>query len=122
MNVNTNMNTSTKWIFKNNYYYTWNGLIGKYGAFLYTNTNTNTNNEIITEEIDLNNIGEITKCLDTFEYSHINDCTGISETIIDLPNISKGSKFGWDDKANCWVYFEKNSIKPSYFAKKITSV
>jgi hypothetical protein len=118
MNVNTNMNTSIKWIYKNNNYYTWNVSIGKYGAFQYKNAN----DEIMTEEITLNNIGEITKCLETFEYSYIDDCIGISETTIDLPNIAKGSKFGWDDKANCWVYFENNSIKPSYFAKKITSV
>jgi hypothetical protein len=56
------------------------------------------------------------------EYSHINDCTGISETTVDLPNISKGSKFGWDDKAYCWTYFEINSTKPSYYAKKISNV
>ena len=118
MNMNTNMNSYLKWIYKNNNYYTWDVSIGKFGAFQYKNSN----NEIITEEIKLENIGEITKCLDTFEYSHINDCIGINETTIELPNIPIGSKFGWDDKAYCWVYFKINSIKPSYFAKKITSV
>lgn len=110
------MNTSLKWVYHNNYYYTWDVSIGKYGAFQYKN------NEIITEEINLDNIGEITNCLENFEYSHINDCIGVSETTIELPNIPKGSKFGWDHIANCWVYFKNNSIKPSYFAKKIAAV
>ena len=118
MNTNTTMNTSLKWVFHNNIYYTWDVSIGKYGGFQYKNSN----DEITTEEIKLENISEIFECLETFEYSHINDCIGISETTIDLPNIPKGSKFGWDHNANCWVYFNNNSIKPSYYAKKLTSV
>ena len=114
----TNMNTSKKWVYKNNYYYTWDVSIGKYGGFHYKNTN----NETSIEEIKLENIGEITKCIDTIDYSHINDCIGISETTIELPNIPIGSKFGWDDKACCWVYFQINSVNPSYFAKKISTV
>ena len=109
------MNTEPKWIYKNKEYYTWDISIGELGGFKYKNSN----NEIKIEEIKLNNIGEITKCLETFEYSHINDCIGISETTIDLPNIPICTKFGWDDKAYCWVYFENNKIKPSYFAKKL---
>jgi|694.fasta_scaffold13480_5 hypothetical protein len=112
------MNTSLKWIYKNNNYYTWDVSIGKYGAFHYKNSN----NEIITEEITLDNIGPITTCLETFEYSHINDCIGISETTVELSNIPIGSKFGWDDKAYCWVYYLTNSLKPSFFAKRISSV
>lgn len=114
--METTMNTSQKWVYKNNGYYTWDISIGKFGGFQYKNSN----NEIITEEIELNNIGDISNCIDTIEYSHINDCIGISETTIDLPNIPKGSKFGWDDKAYCWTYFQINSIKPSFYAKKIT--
>lgn len=109
------MNISQKWVFRNNFYYTWDVSIGEYGGFTYKNND----NKITVEEIKLINIGDITKCLETFEYSNIEDCLGISETTIDLPNIPKGSKFGWDDKAFCWVYFEKAFIKPSYFAKKI---
>ena len=109
------MNTSEKWVYKNDYFYTWDISIGKFGGFKYKNSNQ----ESSIEEIKLENIGEITKCLDTFEYSHIND---ISETTIDLPNVKKGSKFGWDHKAYCWVYFETNKLYPSYFAKKISTV
>lgn len=111
------MNTSLKWIFENNSYYTWDSSIGNFGGFLYKNSN----NEITEQQITLENIGEITKCIDTLEYSHINDCIGISNTSITLPNIPIGSKYGWDPKTNCWIYFQNNEIKPSYFAKKISS-
>ena len=50
------MNTSLEWIKDNdNTYYTWDATIGKYGGFYHKNSN----NELTTEEITLNNIGDI---------------------------------------------------------------
>jgi hypothetical protein len=113
------MNTSSTWVkTANNAYYTWDVSIGKFGGFYYKNSN----NEITTEEITLENIGDITECIPTLEYSHINDCIGISITTVELPNIPIGSKFGWDSVTNCWVYFFNNHLKPSYYAKKLERV
>ena len=98
-----------------NSYYTWNSSIGKYGGFNYKNQN----NEIITEEITLNNIGEISKCLPSVIYSHVNNCIGISNTTVDLiPEIPKGSKFGWDSNNIAWVYYIDNDVYPTYYEKK----
>lgn len=111
------MNTSLEWIKDNdNTYYTWDATIGKYGGFYHKNSN----NELTTEEITLNNIGDITKCSPSVIYSHINSCVGVSNTTIDLiPEIPKGSKFGWDINNLCWVYYNNNEVYPSYYAKKM---
>jgi hypothetical protein len=114
------MNTSLKWVKYNDNndseLYTWDATIGKYGAFMYKNSN----NETRTEEIELNNIGEIKECINDINYLHINDCVGISETTIDLiDDIPKGSKFGWDNKNFCWVYYLNNKVEPSYYSKKM---
>jgi len=110
-------NSSTKWI-KNNddTYYTWDASIGKYGGFHHKNSK----NELKTEEITLNNIGEISKCVSTVIYSHVNNCIGISNTTVDLiPEIPKGSKFGWDSNNIAWVYYIDNDVYPTYYAKKM---
>lgn len=114
------MNTSSIWIKDNNNnkgLYTWDSSIGNYGGFIYNN-----NNNLINEEIKLENIGEIQECLSTVQYSHINNCIGLNYTTINLNNIPKGSKYGWDSKNNCWIYYLNNNIKPSYYAKKIELV
>jgi hypothetical protein len=113
------MNTSLKWVKYNDNndseLYTWDATIGNYGAFMYKNSN----NETRTEEIELNNIGEIKECINDINYLHINDCVGISETTIDLiDDIPKGTKFGWDNKNFCWVYYLNNKVEPSYYCKK----
>jgi hypothetical protein len=110
-------NSSTEWI-KNNddTYYTWDASIGKYGGFHHKYSN----NELKTEEITLNNIGEISKCVSTVIYSHVNNCIGVSNTTVDLiPEIPKGSKFGWDSNNIAWVYYIDNDVYPSYYAKKM---
>ena len=112
------MNISPICVKENMEYYTWDSSIGKYGGFFYKNSN----NEKTNFEIELYNIGEIQECLNNQDYSHINDCIGISNTTIDLNNIPKGSKYGWDKKNYCWVYYKNNEIYPSYFSKKIESV
>lgn len=114
------MNTSPVWIkdnINNKGLYTWDSSIGNYGGFIYNNSNN-----IVNEEIKLENIGEIQECLSNIEYPHINECIGISNTTIDLNYIPKNSKYGWDYKNNCWVYYLNNNIKPSYFAKKLENV
>ena len=94
----------------------WDATIGKYGGFNYKIEN----DKITTEEIKLENIGEITKCRPTVIYSHINNCIGVNNTTIDLsPEIPKGSKYGWDNDNLCWVYYINNDVYPSYYAKKI---
>ena len=110
-------NSSTEWI-KNNddTYYTWDASIGKYGGFHHKYSN----NELKTEEITLNNIGEISKCVSTVIYSHVNNCIGVSNTTVDLiPEIPKGSKFGWDSNNIAWVYYIDNDVYPTYYAKKM---
>jgi tetratricopeptide (TPR) repeat protein len=68
----------------------------------------------------LNNIGEIKECINDINYLHINDCVGISETTIDLiDDIPKGTKFGWDNKNFCWVYYLNNNVEPTYYSKKM---
>ena len=109
-----------EWINNNdNTYYTWDASIGKYGGFHHKNLQ----NAVITQEIDLDNIGEIKKCIATIIYSHVNNCIGISNTTIDLiPEIPKGSRFGWDSNNLSWVYYIDNDVYPSYYAKKIENV
>lgn len=103
--------------------YTWNANIGKYGGFNFKNYKNETN-EIITEFIELENIGKITPCKNTIIYSHINNCIGVSNTTIDLEisDIPKGSKYGWDNDNLCWVYYKKDDVYPSYYAKKIETI
>jgi hypothetical protein len=109
------MNTEPKWVnTPNNSRYTWCADLGTCGGFI----EKNSNGETLFTTITINNIGEITPCLTTVEYSHINDCIGVSETTLELPNIPIGSKYGWDSKAYCWVYYMINSVMPSYFAKR----
>jgi hypothetical protein len=109
------MNTSYKWVnAENNSKYTWDYTIGgKYGTFIYKNSN----NEIIKEEITV--IGEIKECSKSLEYSHINDCIGISEISSILNDYPMVKKIGWDSNIYCWVFFNNNSTKPAYYAKKL---
>ena len=79
--------------------------------------------KIMKEEITLNNIGEISKCLPSVIYSHVNNCIGISNTTVDLiPEIPKGSKFGWDSNNIAWVYYIDNDVYPTYYAKKLIDI
>jgi hypothetical protein len=105
------------WIkYNDNSTYTWDANIGKYGGFNYKNEN----NEITTQEIQLENIGQITPCKNTIIYSHINNCIGLNNTTIDLiPEIPKDSKFGWDTENLCWIYYKNSDVYPSYYANKI---
>lgn len=110
-------NLSAEWINNNidGSYYTWNANIGKYGGFYHKNLN----NELFIEEIELEHIGEINKCSPTVIYSHINNCIGLNKTSIDLiPEIPKGSKFGWDSNNLAWVYYNDNDVYPCYYCKK----
>ena len=114
------MDKSIDWVNNNdNTYYTWDATIGNYGGFYHKNIN----NEITTEEITLNNIGDISKCMPTVIYSHINNCIGINNTTIDLsPEIPKGSKYGWDSTNLVWIYYINNDVYPSYYAKKMIDI
>lgn len=109
------MNTAYKWInAENNSKYTWdNSTDAIYGTFIYKNSN----NEITKENI--NNIGAINECILTLDYLHINDCIGVCDFKLNLINYPTIKKIGWDSKNYCWVFFNNNSIKPSYYAKKI---
>jgi len=114
------MINNQEWINNNdNTYYNWDASIGKYGGFHHKNSN----GDVSTQEIELNNIGDISKCSPTVIYSHINNCNGLNNTTIDLiSDIPKGSKFGWDRDNLAWVYYLNNDVYPSYFCKKVESV
>ena len=114
------MINNQEWINNNdNTYYNWDATIGKYGGFHHKNSN----GDVSSQEIELSNIGEISKCSPTVIYSHVNNCNGLNNTTIDLiPEIPKGSKFGWDRDNLVWVYYLNNDVYPSYFCKKIESV
>ena len=113
------MINNQEWINNNdNTYYNWDASIGKYGGFHHKNSN----GDVSTQEIELNNIGEISKCSPTVIYSHINNCNGLNNTTIDLiSDIPKGSKFGWDRDNLAWVYYLNNDVYPIYFCKKVES-
>ena len=69
---------------------------------------------ILKYSIELSNIGNITICNSNIQYSTPEDVSGLSTTTIELPNIPKGSSYGWDHINNVWVYYINNA--PLYYS------
>lgn len=95
--------------------YTWDSSVGSLGAFLYKDNNNTQSNKTI----ELKNIGDIKLCDDSNNYSVRSDVLGVSNTTVDLSvfGVPIGTPFGWDDKANAWVYFtNNNALLPSHYA------
>ena len=96
--------------------YTWDISIGNVGGFRYEDYDGN----FTDKPIELVNISDIKICNDDITYSTKNNILGVSKTTIDLPNVPIGSEFGWDDTANCWVYFTDDSkCHPTHYASYV---
>jgi hypothetical protein len=93
--------------------YTWDATIGNIGGFRYERHD----GTFSDKGIEMTNIGSISVCENCNDYSNKSECLGISKTSIDLPNVFKGTDYGWDAVANKWVYFtDETQEKPTHYS------